>query len=179
MSISKHTGVGINILSNENNISAPRSFYDLSAVSGGREINFTDFKGKFVLLVNVASECGFTPQYKELQELQDNYLNELVVLGFPSNQFAGQEPGSDEAISDFCKVNFGVTFPIFSKDSVTGKSKQLVYTWLTEMSANGWNTKEPSWNFCKYLIDPSGNLLAFYSSSVSPLASDIISRIKK
>ena len=179
INLSKKTGIGIDILYNKENIFALSSFYDLSGVSGGRIINFAEFEGKYVLLVNVASECGFTPQYTELQELQDKYCNDLVVLGFPSNEFAGQEPGNDDTIVKFCKLNFGVTFPIFLKDSVIGKSKQPVYKWLTEIPYNGWNIKEPGWNFCKYLIDPTGNLVAFYSSSVSPLDNAIISKITK
>lgn len=178
MLFSKNTGLGIQVLDNKKGTAAPISFYSLSATSGSKKIDFEAYRGKYVLLVNVASQCGFTPQYTELQELQDKYKEKLIILGFPANDFAGQEPGSDDTIANFCKVNFGVTFPLFLKAPVTGKLKQPVYTWLTQVSNNGWNSKSPSWNFCKYLVDPSGTLLAFFSSSVSPLAADIISRIR-
>lgn len=170
MKVSKLTGMGIAITSNTKKIKPPESFYSLSAkTNNGELMNFEKFSGKKVLLVNLASQCGYTPQYKQLEELHQLYKNEIAVLGFPSNDFGGQEPGTDEEIENFCKVNFGVTFPLFHKDHVIGDNKQPVYQWLCNANKNGWNNEEPSWNFYKYLVDEQGNLEKIYSSSVSPL----------
>lgn len=178
MSLSKGTGVGITILSNKDNIKPKESFYNLSATANdGELIDFARYSGKKVLLVNVASECGYTPQYKELEKLHQLYKSNLVVLGFPANDFGGQEPDSDKNIASFCERNFGITFQLFSKGIVTGKIKQPVYEWLANPSKNGWNSKEPTWNFCKYLVDEEGNLLQFFSSSVSPLSNNIVKAI--
>lgn len=169
MKLSKLTGMGIRILENKENVLPQESFYSLKARLGnGEEINFDNFKNKKVLVVNLASQCGFTPQYAELEKL--NQLNkDLVILGFPSNNFGGQEPGSDSEISGFCKINFGVTFPLFKKGEVKGNLKQPVYQWLTDKNKNGWNDEAPKWNFYKYLINENGILTKVFSSSVSPL----------
>jgi glutathione peroxidase len=165
---SKVTGLGIEVYENKNKEPASESFYSLKAIlNSGKEISFEKFRGKKVLLVNVASECGFTPQYAELEKLYQQ--DEVIVLGFPSNNFGSQEPLNDEKIANFCKVNFGVTFPVFKKNDVTGFEKQPVYKWLTDPGKNGWNNEEPKWNFYKYLVDENGNLEKIFSSSVSPL----------
>ena len=170
MKLSRLTGMGIDITENKKKIMPPESFYSLNAVANnGEVINFERFKGKKVLLVNIASQCGFTPQYSELEELHQLHNDQIAILGFPSNDFGGQEPGTDEEIENFCKVNFGVTFPIFRKDKVSGEDKQPVYQWLSSSNKNGWNNTEPSWNFYKYLVDENGNLDKIFSSSVSPL----------
>jgi glutathione peroxidase len=170
MKISRLTGMGINISANHTKQESLVSFYSLQAkTNNGEIVPFERFKGKKVLLVNLASQCGYTPQYNELEELYQLRKNEIIVLGFPSNDFGGQEPGTDEEIENFCKVNFGVTFPLFHKDHVTGDNKQPVYQWLSNPGENGWNDKEPSWNFYKYLVDENGNLHKVFSSSVSPL----------
>ena len=169
MKLSKLTGMGIRILENKENVLPQESFYSLKATLGnGEEMDFTHFKNKLVLLVNLASKCGFTPQYAELEKLNQSNKN-LVILGFPSNDFGNQEPGSDSEISGFCKINFGVTFPLFKKDEVKGNLKQPVYQWLSDKNKNGWNDEEPQWNFYKYLINEKGNLAKVFSSSVSPL----------
>jgi len=169
MKISKFTGIGIHIAENKNHTNASINFYSLKATTNsGEEINFEKYKGKKVLLVNLASQCGFTPQYAELEQLHEQN-NDLIILGFPANNFGSQEPGSDEEIAEFCKVNYGVTFQLFKKDGVKGNNKQPVYQWLSDKTKNGWNNKEPEWNFNKYLIDENGNLLNVFSSSVSPL----------
>lgn len=169
MKISKLTGMGIRIHKNENNVTARESFYSLKAKSStGEEVNFEQFKNQKVLIVNVASECGFTPQYAALEELHQKDRT-LAILGFPANNFGKQEPGNDSEINNFCKINYGVTFPLFQKNDVIGNSKQPVYQWLTDRNKNGWNDIEPTWNFYKYLVDENGNLAAIYSSSVSPL----------
>ncbi|MDR1864295.1 MAG: glutathione peroxidase [Bacteroidales bacterium] len=150
------------------------SFYKLSFTAlDGKKVNFSGFKGKKVLIVNTASKCGHTPQYAELQTLSEQYKDKLVVIGFPSNDFGKQEPGSNEEIAAFCRQNYGVTFLLMEKSSVKGDEKNAVYQWLTDSAKNGWNTEEPTWNFCKYLVDARGNLLKFYPSKVKPLSEDI------
>lgn len=174
MSFSKSTGLGLKILSGRRTVLPPVSFYTLEAVTNtGEKISFKAYRGKKLLLVNLASKCGFTPQYKELQTLQNAHSDKLIVMGFPSNDFAKQEPGSDQEIASFCEVNYGITFQLFTKASVKGSSIQPVYEWLSNPSMNGWNSQEPTWNFCKYLVDENGILLNYFSSSVSPLSEDI------
>lgn len=170
MKVSKLTGMGIDITHNPGRVRSPESFYDLKATANsGEEVSFDRFRGKKVLIVNLASQCGFTPQYNELEELYQLKKDEVIVLGFPSNDFGGQEPGTDKEIENYCRVNFGVTFPLFQKDHVTGHNKQPVYQWLSNAGKNGWNDEEPSWNFYKYLVDEHGHLDKIFSSSVSPL----------
>ncbi len=168
MRVSKLMGMGIRIYENENNVAAQENFYSLKAtLSTGGEVNFTQFKNQKVLIVNVASACGFTPQYTTLEKLNQKDRS-LAILGFPSNNFGNQEPGNDTEINHFCKINYDLTFPLFQKNDVKGNSKQPVYQWLTDKNKNGWNDFEPKWNFYKYLIDENGNLSGVYSSSVSP-----------
>jgi len=168
MKLSKLTGMGIRIYENNNKVCAPYHFYSLKGIlNNGEEISFERFKNKKVLIVNLASLCGFTPQYSELQELYEKAEN-LAILGFPSNNFGNQEPGTNTEINDFCKMKYGITFPLFKKDDVVGNSKQPVYQWLTDKNKNGWNEIEPQWNFYKYLVDENGNLEKVFSSSVSP-----------
>ncbi|MGN6530478.1 MAG: glutathione peroxidase [Ginsengibacter sp.] len=170
--------MGIQIYKNENNVAAKQNFYSLKArLSTGEEINFARFKNQKVLIVNLASECGFTPQYAELEKLYKKDKN-LIILGFPANNFGKQEPGTDMEINNFCKINYGVTFPLFQKNNVIGNSKQPVYQWLTDKNKNGWNGTEPRWNFYKYLIDENGNLSGIYSPSISPLDISFDNNIK-
>ncbi len=177
MSFSEFTGIGINVIKNNKKIKAPVSFFSLYArSSNGKQISFEDFRGKKLLLVNLASKCGYTPQYDELEKLHRKNHN-LTILGFPSNDFGGQEPGSDKEISDFCRINFGVTFPLFAKDHVKGTTKQSVYQWLCNAEKNGWNNKEPAWNFYKYLIDEEGNLMSVFSSSVAPMSNELLNEL--
>jgi glutathione peroxidase len=130
------------------------SVYDFSARTiDGKTRKLADYKGKVLLIVNTASKCGFTPQYKGLEALYKEYGRRgFVVLGFPCNQFGAQEPGSSAEIASFCQKNYGVSFPMFEKVHVKGASKAPLYKWLTDPAQNGWNKDEPSWNFCKYLI---------------------------
>jgi glutathione peroxidase len=172
MKISKLIRLGIKIYENKNKVKPPESFYSLKAITNtGQEISFEKFKGKKVIIVNLASQCGYTPQYEELEKLHQQN-KDVVILGFPSNNFGAQEPGSDSEIAEFCKLNFGVTFPLFKKGDVKSNTKQPVYAWLSNKNKNGWNNVEPQWNFYKYLIDENGTLLKMFSSSVSP--NDII-----
>lgn len=155
-----------------------KSFYDLSMRSlEGKEINFSIYKGKKVLLVNTASECGFTPQYTELQHLHETKGEKITVLGFPANNFGGQEPGSNEEIGAFCQKNFGVTFQLFERSDVVGKNINPVYQWLKDKDQNGWNEEKPNWNFCKYLVNEKGELTKFYSAAVSPLSTEILDQL--
>lgn len=161
-----------------NPTSMESTFYDFKLKDlDGKEIDFDQYKGKKILIVNVASKCGYTPQYAALQELNEKYGDKVQILGFPANNFGGQEPGSNEEIKSFCSENYGVTFPVFEKISVKGFDKHPLYRWLSDSKLNGWNSQEPTWNFCKYLIDEKGELLKFYPSSVTPLDEEILSAI--
>ena len=157
---------------------ATKSFYDFKMKSiEGKEINFAEYKGKKVLIVNTASECGFTPQFNELEELHEKHKDKVVLLGFPANNFGGQEPGSNEEIATFCQRNFGVTFQLFEKSDVVGANQNSLYHWLTRKEENGWNETAPSWNFCKYLINEKGELIKFYSAAVNPLSDEIVKEL--
>lgn len=140
------------------------SVYDFKANSlEGQEINFSMYKGKTLLIVNVASKCGYTPQYEGLQELHEKFGDKVTILGFPANNFGGQEPGTNLQIAEFCKANYGVSFQMFEKISVKGEDQHPLYQYLKEKSG-----QEPTWNFCKYLVKPDGSV-KFYSSKVKPL----------
>ena len=144
-------------------------FYEHNAKTiDGQIISMEEYRGKKILIVNVASKCGFTPQYEGLQRLHENYGESLAVLGFPSNDFFWQEPGSNTEIQAFCKLNYGVTFQMFEKIHVKGKNQHPIYKWLSNSSLNGWNDKIPSWNFCKYLINEKGKLLEYYNMRTAP-----------
>ena len=132
--------------------------FKLKGLNGG-EVDFADFAGKKILIVNVASECGYTPQYAQLQELAEEMKEDVVVIGCPCNQFGGQEPGSAEQIQQFCQVNFGVTFPLTEKLEVKGANTHPLYQWLTQKSKNGVADSEVSWNFNKYLIGEELSLI--------------------
>lgn len=150
------------------------SLYSIKINSiSGSEINLNDFKGKKILFVNVASECGFTPQYEGLQKLYDLYKDKLMIIGIPSNQFGGQEPGTSEQIQSFCKLNFGVTFLITEKVDVKGGEQHPLYAWLTKKEMNGKKSSSVKWNFQKYLIDETGNLIDYYFSLTKPMSRKI------
>ncbi len=170
----------------ENNKSGAANFYDYISSTpsaqvksiDGKDVDFSQFKGKKVLIVNVASECGYTPQYEDLQKLYETYKDKLVILGFPANNFGSQEPGNNEEIQEFCKKNYNVTFPLFEKISVLGDDQHPIYKWLTTKKMHGWNDKQPKWNFNKYMLDESGNLIKYYSSSVKPMDDEIVNQLK-
>jgi len=156
------------------------SFYDLTYTTiDGKSASMVDFKGKYVLCVNVASKCGYTPQYKQLQALYEKFQDRLVIVGFPCNQFLGQEPGSNEEIVTFCEKNYGVTFPLADKLDVKGKNQHAVYQWLTNKTLNGVSDGNVKWNFHKFLISPSGEWLGEYASGVDPLGDEITSKLVK
>jgi glutathione peroxidase len=155
------------------------SFYDLTINSiDGKEMRMSDFKGKYVLCVNVASKCGYTPQYEDLEKLYEKYQGKLVIVGFPCNQFLGQEPGTSEEIVSFCQKNYGVTFPLTEKIDVKGKNQHGVYQWLTQKSLNGVADGNVKWNFHKFLISPEGEWLAEFPSGVKPFDTELTSLIK-
>lgn len=157
-----------------------QGFYDLSATDiDGNSVDFSKYKGKKVMIVNVASECGYTPQYKSLQELYDSYRNSgFEILAFPCNQFMGQEPGSASQIISFCEKNYGVTFTLFEKIEVKGKNLHPVYAWLTDKSLNGVENDSVSWNFNKFLIDENGQYILHLKSNIQPKDDSIIQWIE-
>jgi glutathione peroxidase len=156
------------------------NFYSFEGqTAAGKAFPLDQFKGKVVMVVNVASKCGFTPQYEDLQKLYDDYKDKgLIILGFPANNFMNQEPGSNEAIQEFCQVNYGVTFPVLAKISVKGEDIHPLYAWLTDKSIHPETGGTIGWNFTKFLIDKEGNVAARYASRVNPRADDVIEKIE-
>lgn len=142
--------------------------YKVEALEEGKEINFADFKGKKILIVNTASECGFTPQYADLEKLSNEYKDKLVVIGFPANNFGGQEPGSNVEIGAFCQKNYGVTFPLAAKVSVKGDDTAPIFKYLTEKELNGVKNTSILWNFTKFLVDENGKLIDSFISTTKP-----------
>ena len=155
-----------------------KTIYDfkVEGLEGGT-IDFASYKGKKILVVNTASNCGYTPQYKELEALYEKYKEKLVIVGFPANNFGGQEPGSNTEIKAFCERNYGVTFPMAAKVSVKGEDKAPIYQWLTQKSQNGVLDAEIQWNFNKFLIDEKGNMVAYFPSKVTPMSEEITSKL--
>lgn len=157
-----------------------KSIYDYKVEAlDGSTIDFSDFKGKKILIVNTASKCGYTPQYEGLQELYEQNKDKLVIVGFPSNNFGFQEPGSDEEIAAFCQKNYGVTFPMAAKISVKGSKMAPIYHWLTKKEYNDYEDSSVKWNFQKYLIDENGNLIAIFSSKVKPQSEELLNALNK
>src|ERR1700730_13156633 len=151
------------------------SVYDFKvpALDGGT-IDLSAYKGKKILIVNTASKCGFTPQYADLQKLYDKYKDKLVIIGFPANDFGGQEPGTNSEIKEFCKKNYGVTFPMAAKVDVVGDNISPLFKYLTEQ-ANPLGGQSPliKWNFTKFLLDENGKLIALFPSKVTPMSEEI------
>lgn len=148
---------------------AGADFYKLKFTTiDGNHFDFAALKGKNIVILNTASNCGYTDQYADWENFYKQNSENWMVLGFPCNQFLGQEKGSNNEIASFCKLNYGVSFPLFMKSDVKGKNKNEVYSWLTTASSNGWNQQQPSWNFCKYIIDQQGQLIAFFPSKTKP-----------
>jgi len=143
----------------------------------GTTINFADFKGKKILIVNTASECGYTPQYKELEALYQKFKDKLVIVGFPANNFGGQEPGTNTEIKAFCQQNYGVTFPMAAKISVKGDDAAPIYQWLCTKTENGVLDAEIKWNFNKFLLDENGNMIAYFPSKVTPMSEEITGKL--
>jgi len=155
-----------------------RSIYDfkVEALDGGT-IDFAAFRGKKILIVNTASKCGFTPQYEGLEKLYEQYKDKLVVVGFPANNFFSQEPGSNQTIGEFCKKNYGVTFPMAAKISVKGKNIAPIYQWLCNKEENGVMDAKITWNFNKFLLDEQGRIIAKFNSKTAPLSEEITGKL--
>lgn len=153
-------------------IAPASSLYEFKMSSiDGKMIDFSAYKGKTLLIVNVASKCGNTPQYADLQKLQDSYGSKVTILGFPANNFKGQEPGTNAEIAEFCQKNYGVTFQMFEKISVLGADQHPLYAWLKEKTGS-----EPTWNFCKYIVKPDGTV-KFFNQKVNPMSKEILDEI--
>ena len=178
MWVTKLTGANSTIATNKK-VTPAVSFYKLQVVAGdGGILDFSTFKGKQVLLVNTASNCGYTDQYAELEKLYQQHKNILEIVAFPANDFKEQEKGTDEEIGAFCKKNYGVTFPIMARSVVIKSTEQNpVFQWLTTAASNGWNSKAPSWNFSKYLINKEGQLTHYFDPGISPLSKVVIDAI--
>ncbi|MEN8787991.1 MAG: glutathione peroxidase [Flavobacteriaceae bacterium] len=150
------------------------SIYDIEMKTlEGNTLKFSEFRGKNILVVNVASKCGFTGQYKSLQALSEKYKEDLIVIGTPCNQFGKQEPGNATAIRSFCNIRYGVSFPLTEKIEVKGPGQHLLYQWLTKKTLNGRKNATVRWNFQKYLVDKEGNLVDVFYSTTSPLSHKI------
>jgi glutathione peroxidase len=153
--------------------------YDIALNNGGF-LQLRSLIGKKILIVNTASDCGYTGQYDELQKLYQQYRENLVVIGFPANDFKEQEKGTDEEIASFCKINYGVTFPLAIKSSVIKEHDQNpVFEWLSDKSRNGWNDQQPTWNFSKYLVNEQGMLTHYFDPAISPLSPEVVGAIKQ
>ena len=162
------------------NSDAQESIYDLAINDiSGNLIDLNEFKGKHILFVNVASECGFTSQYAGLEELHQQYKNDLIVIGLPCNQFGGQEPGAEKEIQQFCTKNFGVSFLMTEKIDVKGKMKHPIYNWLTNKNVNGKSSSSVKWNFQKYIVDGKGDFVNYFFSTTKPMSPKITSLLKQ
>jgi glutathione peroxidase len=166
---------------NKNGVKPVESIYDLNVhLNNGAILPLSTFKGKKILLVNTASDCGYTAQYADLQKLYQNAKEDLAIIGFPANDFKEQEKGSDEEIAKFCSLNFGVSFPIARKSRVVKSDGQHpVFQWLTNKELNGWNNQQPSWNFSKYLINEEGTLTHYFDPSVLPVSDEVLKAINQ
>ncbi len=158
---------------------AAASVYDFKVPSlGGDTIDFSQYKGKYLLIVNTASQCGYTKQYADLEKLYEAQKDKLVIVGFPANNFGGQEPGSNAEIKEFCQKNYGVTFPMAEKVSVKGNDTHPLFQYLTSKEKNGVQDAEIKWNFTKFLLDKNGKLLAVFPSAVNPMSEEITKYLK-
>lgn len=171
-----------NTVNTQASIAAPapaaKSIYDFKVdkLDGGT-IDFSAFKGKKILIVNTASKCGYTKQYEGLEKLYEQHKDKLVIVGFPANNFGAQEPGTNTEIQEFCKKNYGVSFPMAAKISVKGDDTAPIYKWLCSKAENGVLDAEIKWNFNKFLLDENGNLMYYFPSNVEPLSNDLVSKL--
>ena len=171
--LSLHLAIFLGLIFGNNNMT-PKNIYNIKFNNVvGKEMSLDEFKGKKILVVNVASYCGYTRQYKDLQILQDKYNDKLQVIAFPCNDFGSQEPGSESQIAQFCETNYNIRFPIMSKVNIRSNPIHPIYEWLTNSDFNGWNHSKPRWNFYKYLIDENGSLIKSFCSGTNPLSSEI------
>lgn len=174
--LSKHY---VKQLVNEHKSPPPSPVYDLSVqLNNGKLLPLAESKGKKILFVNTASDCGYTNQYADLQKLYEDHKDKLVIIGFPANDFKEQEKGTDDQIAQFCSVNYGVSFPLAKKSSVLkSPSQNEVFRWLSHKELNGWTNKQPSWNFSKYLVNEEGILTHYFDPSVEPLGPEVVKAI--
>ncbi len=181
MRFNKFTGRRNEVLNNQQSVKPKESIYNYSIeLNNGRRINLAKLKGKKMLLVNTASDCGYTQQYEQLQELYKMQQDHLVIIGFPANDFKQQEKGSDEEIAQFCKINYGVSFPLAKKSSViTGPFQNKIFRWLSRAEQNGWCNHAPSWNFSKYLVNEEGILTHYFDPALSPLSEEVLKALEK
>lgn len=158
---------------------AKQTLYDFKVKSlvGNKTVDLSKYKGKKVVILNVASKCGFTKQYADWEKFNKEHGDKVVVLGFPANNFNGQEPGTNEEIATFCSATYGVTFPMFEKVSVLGDDQAPIYKWLSTKELNGWNDKVPTWNFCKYVVNEKGELTNFFASKILPTDPEFIKAV--
>jgi glutathione peroxidase len=172
-------GVNNKVKLPETYVNAPASIYDYSFEAiDGSTISLKNFTGKKLVIVNTASDCGYTAQYEELQKLYAQEKDKIAIIGFPANDFKQQEKGSNKDIEAFCKKNYGVAFPLASKSVVVkGSMQHPVFQWLSNPDKNGWNQQDPVWNFSKYIIDEHGNLIGYFDPGVSPLSKDFVTTL--
>jgi glutathione peroxidase len=164
---------------NQMETTAEKNFHQFKMKTiDGKVIDFSQFKGKKIVILNTASKCGYTPQYQDLQKLYDTYKEKLVIIGFPCNQFGYQESGSVEEIQTFCKKNYGVTFVLTEKIDVKGNNQHPIYKWLCNKTENDKSDASVKWNFNKFLVDENGTWIAYFPSSVKPLSEEITSKLK-
>lgn len=175
MKAGKWFGVKAKVETTKDNVRPFIPFYSLMATTNsGKQILFSDFKGKKVLIVNTASDCGYTAQFYELEKLNELYKEHVAIIGFPANDFKEQETGTDAEIAAFCHATFGIQFPLVKKSKVVkGNQQNEVYQWLTDKNKNGWNDREPEWNFSKYLVNEEGVLTHYFGPSISPLSDEL------
>ena len=181
MWVSKVTGRRSKVMDNIPTSAPSKSLYDLQVtLNNGDTLKLAALKGKKILLVNTASDCGYTNQYSDLQKLFATNANKLVVIGFPANDFKEQEKGNDEEIAAFCKLNYGVSFPLATKSSVVkGNHQNEIFRWLSDKNLNGWNDQQPTWNFSKYLVNEQGILTNYFDPAVSPGSDEVKIAINK
>jgi glutathione peroxidase len=180
IAVTKLLGRNTKVLANAKHVRPAQSIYDLNvSLNNGKSLPLQTYKGKKLLLVNTASNCGYTNQYEDLQKLYQQFNNQLEIIAFPANDFKEQEKGSDSDIARFCQVNFGVTFPLAKKSVVIKSGDQNnIFKWLTDKSKNGWNEQPPVWNFSKYLVNEQGSLTHYFDPSVSPLSEEVVKAVK-
>jgi len=176
----KTKSMNTKVLENTNNIKPITSVYDIPfELNNGKTETLSAYKNKKILIVNTASHCGYTNQYEGLEKLFEQNSENVELIAFPSNNFKEQEKGNDEEIAQFCKVNYGVTFPLAKKSIVIKTSDQnKIFEWLSHKEKNGWLQQEPTWNFCKYLINEEGVLTHFFEAAIEPLGEEITAAIK-
>ena len=174
--LNKITGRRSLVLRNEKAVKPKEPIYNFKIeLNNGRNLELSELKGKKILLINTASDCGYTNQYEQLQELHERLPDKLVIIGFPANDFKHQEKGNDEEIAAFCKLNYGVTFPLAKKSVVVeGPSQNQIFHWLSHSGENGWCNREPTWNFSKYLVNENGVLTHYFDPAVSPLSEEVL-----